>query len=383
VRASYDGAIRSFFSGDPIAACLHGIVSANIVACKDTTMTGSGMAQRKPRSSGTGRATMADVARLAGTSMISVSRAFKKSALVTEDLRARIFEAATSLGYVPNRAASALASAQSMNIAVLIPSMTNTVFIDLLAGINEILLPRGYQVLMGVTGYSPQEEARLLRTYLEFRPDGVLLTGVDHLPAVWQLIEGLGCPTVHMMELSDRSGSYSVGLSQIEGGYAIARHLLERGYRRIGFVAAQLDPRTLARGEGYRKALDEAGLGAVRRELRVPEVSSIGLGAALLDRMLAAFPDCDAIFCCNDDLAQGALAQCRRRGIAVPAALAIAGFNDLPASAWTSPTLTTIATPRYAIGREAAAMLVDLIAGSAPASRRRDLGFTLMARESS
>lgn len=326
---------------------------------------------------------MADVARLAGTSMISVSRAFKKSGLVTEDLRSRIFEAAATLGYVPNRAASALASAQSMNVAVLIPSMTNMVFIDMLAGITEILTPLGYQALIGVSGYAPQEEHRLLRTYLEFRPDGVLLTGIDHLPETWQLIEGLGRPVVHMMELSERPASCSVGLSQVDGGYAIARHLIERGYRRIGFVAAQLDPRTLARSEGYRKALAEAGLDTVGRELRVPEKSSISLGAELLDRMLVTHPDCDALFFCNDDLAQGALAQCRRRGIAVPGELAIAGFNDLPASAWTTPTLTTVRTPRYEVGRQAASMLAQLLAGQEPASRRHDLGFTLMVRESS
>ena len=159
-------------------------------------------------------------------------------------------------------------------------------------------------------------------------------------------------------------------------------HLLERGYRRIGFVAVQLDPRTLARLDGYRHALEEAGLYDEKRVWRLPDPSSIHLGAAMIDRMMAENSDCDAVFFCNDDLAQGALFQCQRRGIRVPDQLAVAGFNDLPASAWTTPTLTTVATPRYAIGRHAAAMLLDLMDGKEPPQRRLDLGLTFIARES-
>lgn len=340
------------------------------------------MAGRKPRTTATGRVTMEEVAAAAGTSMISVSRAFRGSALVSAELRARIEEAAARLGYVPDRAASALASARSMNVAVLIPSMTNTVFVEMLAGIDEVLSPQGYQMITATSFYSAAEELRLLRGLLAFRPDGVLLTGIDHLPETLKLLETLALPVVHMMELDDQPGSYSVGFSQEEGGAAIARHFAGRGYRRIGFVAAQLDPRTLARGAGFRRALETLGLGAPR-DLRVPDRSSIALGAELLDRMLEKYPDTDALFFCNDDLAHGALFRCLRRGIEVPRRLAIAGFNDLPASAWTTPALSTVATPRYQIGRDAAAMLQDLMAGRAPAVTRLDLGFTLNVRETS
>lgn len=341
------------------------------------------MRSRKPRSSSTGRVTMADIAKLAGVSTITVSRAFKKPDLVTEDLRKRIFAHAQELGYVPNRVASALAGAPSMNVVVLIPSMTNMVFVEMLAGIHEVLYPRGYQMLIGVTRYSPLEEERLLQTYLEFLPDGLLLTGTDHLPTTWSRLETLGRPVVHMMENESREGYPCVGFSQFDGGYAMAKHLVDRGYKRIAFVAAQLDPRTLARAEGYRQALRDAGLYDPKRELMVPDPSSISMGANLLDRLLTDVPDCDAVFFCNDDLAQGALFQCQRRKIDVPKQLAIAGFNDLPASAWTSPTLTTIATPRYQIGRHAATTLLTLLEGEEPESQVTDLGFTLMARESS
>ncbi|WP_264797841.1 HTH-type transcriptional regulator GntR [Acidocella aminolytica] len=345
-------------------------------------LEGEQMSGRKPRSTATGRVTMQEVAKAAGTSMISVSRAFRDSAMVSPELAARIKEAAAALGYVPDRAASALASARSMNVAVVIPSLTNTVFVEMLAGIDEILSPQGYQMITATSFYAPAEELRLLRGLLAFRPDGVLLTGIDHLPETLKLLTSSARPAVHMMELNNQPGSYSVGFSQEEGGAAIARHFVERGYKKIGFVAAQLDPRTLARGSGFRQALEAAGLGAPR-ELMVPERSSIALGATLLDRMLAAYPDTDAVFFCNDDLAQGALFRCQRRGIAVPGQVALAGFNDLPASACTTPALSSVATPRYQIGREAAKMLLELMAGRVPASFRLDLGFTLNIRETS
>ncbi|CAO3437865.1 HTH-type transcriptional regulator GntR [Azospirillum doebereinerae] len=337
---------------------------------------------RKRRSSRTGRATMADVAGRAGVSAITVSRAFKRPELVAPELRERILAEAQAMGYVPNQAASALASARSMTVAVLIPSMTNTVFVETLAGIHEILHPRGYQILIGVSHYSPVEEERLLRTYLQFQPDGILLTGNDHTAATRTYLTALSRPTVHMMELLDDPGCYSVGCSQVEGGRLMTRHLLERGYRRIGFAAVQLDPRTLSRLEGYRQALQEAGLYDPARVWRREEPSSLSLGAAMLDRMIDEDTDCDAVFFCNDDLAQGALFQCQRRGIRVPERLAICGFNDLAASAWTTPTLTTVATPRYAIGRQSAAMLLDLIEGREPTKRRMDLGLTFIPRDS-
>lgn len=340
------------------------------------------MTTRKPRSSRSGRATMADVARAVGVSAMTVSRALRMPEMVSDDLRERIATASRSLGFVPSRAASALASARSMNIAVLIPSLTNAVFIDTLAGMQQTLDPLGYRMLIGVTGYRPEDEERLLRTYLSHDPDGVLLTGLDHSAGTWDLLRALPIPAVHTMDLDGPEDCLTVGFSQFDAGHAVGRHLVERGYRRIGLIAAQLDPRTLRRCEGWRQALREAGVHEPMRELTVPDASSVGLGAALLEGMLARHPDCDALFLCNDDLAQGALFQCSRLGIAVPGRLAIAGFNDLAASAWTSPSLTTVATPRHAIGCEAARLLLARIDGRTPEPARIDLGFRLLARES-
>ena len=335
-----------------------------------------------PKGRSSGRVTLADVARHAGVALMTASRALSKPGLVSDPLRARVLASVEALGYVPNLAARSLASSRSNVISVLIPSLSNAVFTDTLAGIQDALDAGGYQVLIGNTRYSDAEEAKFLRIHLQSNPDGVLLTGVKQSKEVRDMLQASGVPVVSLMDIPDDPEWPAVGFSQHAAGFAITRHLIQKGYRRIGFIGAQLDDRTLKRAEGFRQAMQQAGLYDARRELLVPDPSTVALGAELLGRMLAIAPDCDAIFCCNDDLAYGAIYQCQRRGIAVPDQLAVCGCNDLPLSAWMNPTVTTIATPRYRIGFEAAKLLRQIIEGEVVPAKQIDLGFTLMARES-
>ena len=334
------------------------------------------------KSRASGRTTLAAVAAHAGVSAMTASRALNQPDVVSEAVRARVALAVDELGYVPNRAARALASAQSNVIVVLVPSLSNAVFNAVLEGIQDAIASANFQLLIGNTRYSDAEEEKLVGIYMQSNPDGFLLSGLSHSPRVTQMLADARVPVVSMMDLDQTPGALSVGFSQFDAGQAMARYLIDKGHRRIGFIGAQLDERTLRRAAGYRKAMQDAGLADPRLELMVPDVSSIALGAELLGRMLAMAPDCDAIFCCNDDLAQGAVYQCQRRGIAVPGQLAICGFNDLPASAWMKPSLTTVATPRYRIGYEAATLLRAAIDGATPPVTQIDLGFTLIARES-
>jgi LacI family gluconate utilization system Gnt-I transcriptional repressor len=313
---------------------------------------------------------------------MTASRAISQPELVSPLLRARVDAAVEELGYVPNRAARALASAQSNVIVVLVPSLSNAVFTAVLAGIQDALEAYNYQILIGNTRYSDAEEEKLLNVYMQSNPDGILLSGLSHSKGVQKMLTSSRVPVVSMMDLSADPQQLSVGFSQVQAGYTMARYLIDKGYKRIGFMGAQLDERTIKRAEGYRKAMEEAGLADARLELMVADPSTIALGAELLGRMLATAPDLDAIFCCNDDLAHGAIYQCQRRGIRVPQQVAICGFNDLPASAWMNPSVTTIATPRYRIGFEAATLLHSVIRGEQPATSHIDLGFTVMARES-
>ncbi|MFA9216847.1 MAG: LacI family DNA-binding transcriptional regulator [Sphingomonadaceae bacterium] len=313
---------------------------------------------------------------------MTASRALNQPELVSDEVRQRVEQAVTLLGYVPNRAARALASRQSNVIVVLVPSLSNFVFNAVIDGIQEVVDAANYQLLIGNTRYSDAEEEKLLNIYLQSNPDGILLSGLTHSPRVQQMLATSGVPVVSMMDMATDPKQLSVGFSQHDAGHTMTRYLIDKGHQRIAFIGAQLDERTLSRAAGYRKAMAEAGIADARLELMVPDASSIALGAELLGRMLAQAPDCTAIFCCNDDLAHGAIYQCQRRNIEVPEQLAICGFNDLPASAWMKPSVTTISTPRYRIGFEAATLLRNVIAGRVPPVGQIDLGFTLMPRES-
>jgi LacI family gluconate utilization system Gnt-I transcriptional repressor len=330
----------------------------------------------------TGRPTLNEVARLAAVSPITASRALRGVSTVAPELVEKVRAAAESLGYVANPAARALASSQSQTVVVLVPSLANQLFIETLEAIQHVLRPRGLEVVIGNYHYSPQEEENLLRSHLANRPRGLLLTGFDHTPALRQLLAASGVPCVHMMELDTVRGAYCVGFSQAQAGAEAARHLLSRGRKRLAYIAAQLDPRVIQRGEGFRQVLEAQGLYDPALQVMTPQPSSIGLGAELFMGLMKTCPDVDGVFFCNDDLAQGAALEALRHGIAIPRQVSLIGFNDLPGSAHMVPRLTSIRTPRQEVGQRAAQLLLGLIDGVAQ-KPQIDLGFELVVRESS
>ncbi len=335
---------------------------------------------RKRRSSG--RVTLQDVARQAQVSPITASRVLRGTSGVAPELVARVQAAVKELGYVPDPAARALASQRSRQVPVLVPLLSNTLFVELLEAVHRVLFPAGYQPLIGVTHYDPIEEEQLLRSYLAHRPAGLLVTGFDRTEVARHLIAASGVPCVHLMETTAAPGVYSVGFSQTEAGAELTRHLLARGYQRIAFVAAQLDPRTLQRAEGYRQAMRQAQCYDPGLEVLSAEPSSVALGGRLLQQLLRLHPDVDAVFFNNDDLAQGGLFTAQRMGLNIPGQLAIAGFNDLPGSAHMVPSLTSVRTPRAEVGERGARMLLQLMQGQTPEESAVSLPYKLMIRES-
>ena len=330
----------------------------------------------------TGRVTLADVAVAAGVSPITVSRALRGERAVDPVLVERVQAAAQKLGYVPDPAARALASKRSTHVAVLIPMLSNELFVGLLGAAQSRLRAAGYQTLIGITHYDPSEEEQLLREQLMHRPAGLLVTGFDRTEATRRLITQSGVPVVHMMENSRVEGIHSVGFSQTEAAITMTRHLLDRGYRRIAFAAAQLDPRTLQRQLGWRQALESAGLYDPALEWMNPAPSSMALGGRLFQQIMGQSPAVDAVFFCNDDLAQGALLAANRMQLPVPARVAIAGFNDLTGSDLMLPTLTTVQTPLATIGDEAAGMLLKLMRGESVEQACVVLDYRLVVRMS-
>lgn len=337
----------------------------------------------KPRSRrGGGRPTIADVARLAGVGAITVSRALREPERVSEGLRQQIQRAVDELGYLPDPNARALASARAEVFGVLVPSLTNNVFAEVVRGIYDSLSDSSFRVQLGNTHYSGLEEERLLQVFLSQRPAALIVSGIDQTDAARKFLERAGCPVVQIMETGPDPIDMMVGFSHFEGGRVATRHMIEAGYRHIGFLGARMDPRSQRRLAGYRAAMEAAGLFDARLVTTTPAPSSVTLGRDLFRDGLAKMPSLDGVFCNNDDLALGVLFECHRAAIAVPQTIGICGFNDLDMMQVAFPSVTSVRTHRYEIGRQAVAMALAAITGERPRERVVDLGFELRRRES-
>ncbi len=330
------------------------------------------------------RPTLNDVATQAGVSIVTASRALRRPEMVSVELRQRVEAAVQALAYVPNHLASALASSRTGIIGALIPSLTNGVFSDYLKALHDTFLPAGFQVMVLNTRYLRKEEDKAIATLLALHPEAIILAGIDQSATARHMLERAGVPIIQTMEVTDDPIDINIGLSQVEAGRAATRYLFDLGCRRIGHIAARLDARSRRRMDGYTSAmrelrLDIAGLAATTRR-----PSTVRLGAELFSEVLAQTPDLDGMFCCNDDLALGALFECQRRGIRVPEDIAIIGFNDLEFCDSTFPSLTSVATPRHEMARRAAEIVLEIVRGSGkrPRKRRIDLGFTINERQS-
>ncbi len=330
------------------------------------------------------RATLSDVAARAGVSAVTVSRTLRRPEMVSADLRERVASAVEALDYIPNQLASALASARTGAIGVLIPSLTNGVFADYLRALHDAFLPAGFQVMVLNWRYLPEEEEKAIATMLGLHPEAMILAGIDQSGHARRMLKRANIPIVQTMELTDDPIDINIGLSQHAAGLAATRHLLDLGYRRIGHIRARQDARSKRRMEGYRQAMNEAGLNSSVMIASSPKPSTFALGGQLFADLINHAPDLEAVFTCNDDLALGTLFECHRRGMRVPDDMAIIGFNDLELCASSFPSLSSVATPRYEMGRRAAAIVTRIIRGDGerPGDPVIDLGFEVHARGS-
>jgi LacI family gluconate utilization system Gnt-I transcriptional repressor len=328
------------------------------------------------------RVTLNDVARRADVSPVTVSRVLRDPDKVSESLRTRVQAAVRELAYIPNQLASALASARTGRVAVIVPSFTNGVFDDYLRAAHDMFVPAGFQVLVLNSNYAPGHEEKTIATALGQYPEAIILAGIDQTAQAKRSLRQAGIPVVQTMEISPDPIDINIGLSHFDAGYAAARHLFELGHRDVGHIAAPLDSRARKRVAGYMRAVRE--FGAAPTVASVDSPSSVALGGSLLAELMDRAPATTAVFCGNDNLALGVLFECQRRQIRVPDDLSIIGFNDLEFSGSACPSLSTVATPRYEMAQRAAEIILDIVRGSEkrPEGRQIDLGFRVVKRES-
>ncbi len=313
---------------------------------------------------------------------MTVSRSLRNPDKVLPKTLAKIREVVEKLGYVPDPAASALAAGRTNVIGVIVPSVTNNVFSDVMRGIYERSEGSKWQVQLGNSRHSPLEEERLVRTFLSQKPAGLIVSGLDQSETTAELLTAANCRIVQIMECGPDPYDVMIGFSHTEASKAATRHLLEAGYRRPAYIAARLDPRSPRRLQGFRDAAQEAGVFDTARIVTTPRPSTVTLGCELVADLLSRAPDTDAILCNNDDLALGAMFECQRRGLNIPDYIGICGFNDLEMMAAAHPSITSVRTYRLEMGRQAMQMMIGALSGDEPEEETVDLGFEVIPRES-
>ncbi|OWW04788.1 GntR family transcriptional regulator [Rhizobium sp. R72] len=329
------------------------------------------------------RITLDDVASLAGVSPITVSRVLRKPGSVSEALRLRVNNAIEILGYVPNVAASRLASSRTHTIGVIVPTLYNVIFAEYLFALHEVLIPAGFQVIVVNSRYSEAEEENAIKALLGQRVEAIVIAGIHHTPLSRQLLKQAHLPIVETFELSDDPINLNIGMSQERAGHIATRHLIDRGFQKIAFLTGNLDHRAQSRLDGYHEAMDEVGLKSLDMIASRPRHSSVALGSELFAGMYERGDLPEAVFCTDDNLALGAMQECRKRRLRVPDDISIIGFHDLEFSACAAPSLSSIATRRYETGMLAAEkVLTALDASTRQGVHQINLGFALVPRES-
>ena len=321
-------------------------------------------------------ATLHDVAREAGLSLITATRALSNPGVVSDATIERVRGAVARTGYIPNLLAGGLKSKRSMTVAGLVPVISVPQFLPTVRALTETLDAAGYQLILGQTGYANSREEKLINTMIGRRPDGMVVTGLVNSPTAREQLKRLGIPIVEMWDLSDRPLDMVVGFSHVKVGSTIAGFFLAKGWRRFG-VATGDDHRAMARCEGFR-----AVVGRDIPTACVPAPSNLERGRKAMAELLRKDPEIEAVYCSSDEFALGAMIEAQVRGRRVPGDIAICGFGDADFAAHLVPSLTTVQVDGAAIGRRAAQLIIDRCAGKTVAQPIIDVGFRIVERES-
>jgi LacI family gluconate utilization system Gnt-I transcriptional repressor len=307
--------------------------------------------------------TLRDVSEASGVSEMTVSRVLRNRGDVSDATRQRVLEAAKSLGYVPNKIAGALASNRVNLVAVIIPSLRNMVFPEVMSGISAVLEETPLQPVVGVTDYLPEKEERVLYEMLSWRPSGVIIAGLEHTDAARAMLKSSGIPVVEIMDTDGKPIDCAVGISHRRAGREMARAILKQGYERIGFMGTKmpLDHRARKRFEGFTEGLAKSGIEVVDQEF-YSGGSALAKGREMTAEMLDREPDLDFLYYSNDMIAAGGLFELMARGIDIPGQVGIAGFNGVELLDGLPRRIATMDACRTEIGTRAAQIIAARVA---------------------
>jgi LacI family repressor for deo operon, udp, cdd, tsx, nupC, and nupG len=307
-----------------------------------------------------------EIARAAGVSHSTVSRALRNSPLVSAETGARIRRIAQDMGYVPSAIGRGLATQSTRTIGLVVTTIADPFVAEIARGVEEEAMNRGYSLLLCQSGAEPQREVAAVRALHENRVAGVIVTssrvGERYVP----LLEQMQVPVVLIN--NERAGQYVgfVAMDDVGGGYRATEYLLGLGHRRIAYISGWPEAKSSRdRLRGYGEALQNRGL-AIDSSLVRAGTGRMDGGYEAMQQLLRSHPPPTAVFCYNDMTAIGALRALHEAGVPVPVQVSVIGFDDIALAAYATPPLTTIAQPKYKMGQLAVRMLLDLLSRQEP-----------------
>ncbi|NVO26246.1 LacI family DNA-binding transcriptional regulator [Donghicola sp. C2-DW-16] len=315
--------------------------------------------------------TLRDVSEASGVSEMTVSRVLRNRGDVSEATRERVLKAARELGYVPNKIAGALASQRVNLVGVVIPSLSNMVFPNVMTGISEVLSQTDLQPVVGVTDYNPETEERVLYEMLSWRPSGMIIAGLEHSDAARAMLVAAGIPVVEIMDVDGKCVDSMVGISHRRAGREMAQAIIKQGYSRIGFLGTKMpmDHRARKRFEGFTEALAKAGIEIADQEF-YSGGSALLKGREMTQEILERTPDLDFIYYSNDMIGAGGMLWLLEQGIDIPGQIGLAGFNGVELLDGLPRRLATMDACRKDIGRKAAEIIAARNDANAPDPER-------------
>lgn len=328
-----------------------------------------------------------DIARTAGVSHTTVSRALRDSPLISVEVRERIHLLARQMGYTPNAIARSLQTQRTNTIGLVVTSIDDPFFSDVARGVEEIARSANFSVVLSTTHNDPDQEMAVIETFHQRRVDGILVASSRLSDIHRERLDSIQVPTVliNRQAESQHKMLHWVAVDDRKGAMLAVEHLLQLGHRSIGYIGVGSRPKSnRQRLEGYQKALAASGVlpqpewVVLASDGEASHEEDAAIGETLLPALLAA--GVTAVFCYNDMVAIGALQACRKRGMTVPQELSIIGFDDIKMADYVTPTLTTIHQPKVRLGQLAMEMLLDLL--NSRSVRNHVLSPTLKVRAS-
>lgn len=322
-----------------------------------------------------------DIARIAGVSHTTVSRALRDSPEVSEETKARIRRIADEVGYRPSAVARSLVTQRTQVVGVVVTRLSDPFHTEMVQGVEEVAEQHEYGVLLSLSHEDSRKEQSIVEMMAQRQVDGIIVSASRVGNHYLNLLEGLHIPIVLINSHHTSENVYSIAMDDHHGGLVATQHLIDLGHQHIGYITSERGGRTSRqRMAGYREALKEADLPS-ERTLVAKGNGRVAGGEAAMTRLLARDPRPTAVFCYNDLTAIGALRAIVQAGLCVPEDVSLVGFDGLVEATYVNPPLTTVEQPRHQMGRLAAQMIIGLLSDESQPTRLVLQG-TLIRRDS-